>query len=125
MNESRRNPVRQPNAQIFNGYCYACNKFGHMASQCRSKTITTRPSFSSQCFNCYKYGHKSSECRIMMHNLHRDIKCYACNRFGHVANQCKSRKTSETIGLDRGMLFVTIAINLVTPPDSVGTEEVR
>lgn len=46
MNRAGRKLVRQPNGQRFNGYCFTCNKFCHMATQCRSRMNPSGPSFS-------------------------------------------------------------------------------
>ena len=60
--------------------CYNCNKFGHMARDCRSKKAeggkggfkgkgkhqsggSGGGKFKGNCNNCGKYGHRASECR--------------------------------------------------------------
>lgn len=57
-NNFRRPPVRQPNAHKFNGNYFVCNKFDHMAIQCRNRMNNNGLYFFGQCFKCNKYGHK-------------------------------------------------------------------
>lgn len=85
-NKGRRHPVRQPNSQRFNVYCFTCNMFGHMDSQCRRRINPNTTSFSGQCFKCKKIGHKALECKSMPAKTN-NIKCYTYGRFGHVSNQ--------------------------------------
>lgn len=37
VNQNQRSPVKQPNAYKFNGRCFVCNIFGHMARHCRKR----------------------------------------------------------------------------------------
>ena len=59
---------RHPN--IFHGYCYACNNYGHKAIHCRAHErnilIINRDmnSFKFQCFNCQCLGHMAKYCKM-------------------------------------------------------------
>ena len=45
-----------------NGHYQKCNKQGHQAQDCRTKTIRTSK-FEGHYYNCKKYGHRAFECR--------------------------------------------------------------
>ena len=44
------------------GYCHKCNKQGHQAHDCRTRTIRT-PRYEGHFYNCKKYKHRAFECR--------------------------------------------------------------
>ena len=44
-----------------------------------------------KCFNCNKYGHMAKECRA--EKRERDTRtCFKCDRKGHIAKNCKGKK---------------------------------
>ena len=53
----------------FNGHCYNCNKYGHKANECETKT-----NFEGNCFTCHKHGHKSSEYISNEYNQHNGAR---------------------------------------------------
>ena len=62
--------------QMFRGYCYSCNNYGHKASE----------------FQAYwkhnKIGRKRNPCGPLPNCL---IKCYNCHNYGHIARRCTTR----------------------------------
>ena len=47
-----------------------------------------------KCFNCNKYGHMAKECRV--EKRERDTRtCFKCDRKGHIAKNCKGKKTMK------------------------------
>jgi len=53
----------------FNGRCFACNRMGHLANQCRSR------------------GYQS--------NLQRNVVCYNYKRSGHIAKFCRNKNQDK------------------------------
>ena len=48
--------------KMFMGHFHKCNKQGHRAHECRTKTISTQR-FEGYYYNSQKYGNKTYECR--------------------------------------------------------------
>ena len=47
-----------------------------------------------KCFNCNKYGHMAKECRA--EKKERDIQtCFKCDKKGHIAKNCKEKQTMK------------------------------
>ena len=47
-----------------------------------------------KCFNCNKYGHMAKECRA--EKRERDTQtCFKCNRKWHIAKNCKGKETMK------------------------------
>ena len=57
--------------------CFNCNKKGHMARDCRSKTI---------CRKCKREGHTERNC---------GKKCNFCQRWGHVESECRTKRNQS------------------------------
>ena len=62
--------------------CFKCHKYGHVAANCRSRTILPQinrysSSFKGYCFSCNKYGHKAADCkRRNIRNAHYNSYYY-------------------------------------------------
>lgn len=82
--QNHKESIKQFNAYKFNGRCFVCNRFGHMARQCRNTANHILDCSPGKCSKCNKYGHKIEDCRM-------NVKFYACGKSGHMANQCRSR----------------------------------
>jgi len=41
-----------------------------------------------KCFNCNKYGHMAKECRLKKKE-HKTRKCFKCEKEEHIAKDCK------------------------------------
>ena len=85
--KDERKPVEQT--------CYACNKHGHIARNCKE----VRP-FNGYCYSCNKFGHRAINCRTSQRNQEstnqrnhpqqnvrssQNITCQICNYNGHTA----------------------------------------
>jgi len=47
-----------------------------------------------KCFNCNKYGHMAKECRA--EKRERDTRtCFKCDKKGHIAKNCKGKETMK------------------------------
>ena len=47
-----------------------------------------------KCFNCNKYGHIAKECRAK--KKERDTQtCFKCDKKGHIAKNCKGKQTMK------------------------------
>jgi len=48
----------------------------------------------SKCFNCNKYRHMAKECRVK--KKERDIRtCFKCDKEEHIARDCKEKQTMK------------------------------
>jgi len=47
-----------------------------------------------KCFNCNKYGHMAKECRSKKKE-HETRKCFKCKKEGHIAKDCKGKQTMK------------------------------
>ena len=86
-------------------HCHKCNKQGHQAHECRTKTMHTQR-FEGYCYNCQKYGHRAFECRskpMWLSNRQEKVRnngnsynwdyntrysCHYCQEYGHVPENC-------------------------------------
>ena len=66
----------------FNGTCYKCSQFGHLARNCPSSRQ------SSVCSVCGNEGHASSECALKSGD-----RCRKCGNTGHREFSCKLKGT--------------------------------
>jgi len=48
-----------------------------------------------KCFNCNKYGHIAKECRAEKKERETQ-KCFKCDKTGHIAKNCKGKQTMKT-----------------------------
>jgi len=48
----------------------------------------------SKCFNCNKYGHMAKECRAEKKE-HETRTCFKCDKKGHIAKNCKEKQTMK------------------------------
>jgi len=47
-----------------------------------------------KCFNCNKYGHMAKECRT--EKKEREMRtCFKCDKKGHIAKDCKSKQVMK------------------------------
>lgn len=91
-----RKPGNRPVKTII---CYRCNKEGHMASQCKTRS-------TPYCQRCQKTGHLERDCRYRRTNKEKEThkkgsgikttrqdlrKCYACGRLGHISSECRDK----------------------------------
>ena len=84
--ENRNNIApKRPNRylQIFLGYCYSCNNFGHKALNCRTKRKESE--YKKMPSSIKTKGNKN----IFLLLQQYDIECYKCNNHGHMARDCK------------------------------------
>jgi hypothetical protein len=60
-------------SQMFKGYCYSCNNYGHKVSDCQAYGKHNKirrnhnpcgplPNYLIECYNCHNYGHISRRC---------------------------------------------------------------
>jgi len=48
-----------------------------------------------KCFSCNKYGHMAKECRA--EKKERETrKCFKCDKMGHIAKTCKGKQMMKT-----------------------------
>jgi len=47
-----------------------------------------------KCFNCNKYGHMAKECRSKKKE-HETRKCFKCEKEGYIAKDCKEKQTMK------------------------------
>ena len=47
-----------------------------------------------KCFNCNKYGHMAKECRVKKKEQ-ETRKCFKCDKEGHIAKDCKEKQTMK------------------------------
>jgi len=47
-----------------------------------------------KCFNCNKYGHMAKECRVEKKEQKTQM-CFKCNKKGHIAKDCKGKQTMK------------------------------
>jgi hypothetical protein len=98
---SRRPPM--PRYQnFFSGLCYACNKYGHKAIDCRTY-IRSGYNWGRRRYESPKYQEERNDSgRSQMgpnKNYNRfealdyGIECYICHNFGHIARKCRSKIT--------------------------------
>ena len=62
----------------FNGVCRKCNKWGHMARDCRNKNV---------CHTCGNPGHAEMNCAL--NRAHKEILCQKCGNRGHREETCR------------------------------------
>ena len=111
------------NPQGFEGYCYNCQKYGHRAFECRSKSMwssnkqakvrnngnsyywdyNTRYSYHY----CQEYGHVP-ENYIRTHfsgNYKRWLSqttCFICLKTSHISKYCPTRSKAPSCEFDKG-----------------------
>ena len=103
----------------FDGYCFLCANYGHMAMDCkvfdrqnrymqnpRSKFTRSRDEFHDdfvrreyvldgsniECFKFHNYGHNAHGCRYQMESHMDNIECFKCNNYGNMARYCRNKK---------------------------------
>jgi hypothetical protein len=119
--------IRKPNAQNFNGNIFVWNKFGHMDTQCRSEINLKNPSFFDQFFSFNKFGHKSMDCRNISKKKStiRMLSVIPVEDLGIMLIGVKKEEINGTIGLEKGMLCVKIATNMIILQDSGEVRETK
>ena len=97
---AQQHKLQSPN-RIFTVTCFNCNKQGHVARDCRSRTNnfgTNGKKSNSTSFNTGNRGNRD----FRGHNSNggsRDIskvECYKCRKTGHYANECPQRRKVAT-----------------------------
>jgi hypothetical protein len=106
-NESRRVvPPRRPFTNryqnLFLGYCFSCNNFGHKAIDCRAYTRSDhvrnrnrgpyKTSKDDYVSNKTRSSHGFANINYNSFSplLDYNIECYKCNNYGHIAHDCRS-----------------------------------
>jgi hypothetical protein len=64
--------------------CNLCNKKGHKAINCHTRTLNMERRKQGVCFNCNKQGHMMKDCNLPR----RTIACENCGKPGHPASKC-------------------------------------
>jgi len=54
-----------------------------------------------KCFNCNKYGHIAKECRVKKKER-ETRKCFKCDKEGHIAKDCKEKQTMKNRKVQEG-----------------------
>ena len=64
---------------VFHGYCFSCNGYGHRDVDCRRNVRRDfgRPNTQIRCWTCGLLSHVASVCHTM--------RCYSCDGLGHRA----------------------------------------
>ena len=75
--------------QIFLGYCYSCNNFGHTALNCRTKRKESE--YKKMPSSIKTKGNKNMFSLLQQY----DIECYNCNNHGHMARDCKLKNPTR------------------------------
>ena len=78
--------------QIFLGYCYSCNNFGHKDLNCRTKRKESE--YKKKLLSIKTKGNKNMFSLLQQY----DIEFYKCNNHGHMERDCKLKTpTRNTI----------------------------
>ena len=104
--------------RLFNGYCFLCAKYGHMARDYeffdrndhylqnpRSKFAGSRDRFHDdffkreymldepniEFFKFHNYGHNDRGCRYKMESPMENIECFKCHNYGNMARDCRNK----------------------------------
>ena len=64
---------RSSQSRYFNGYCFACNMFGHKVTDCYRKNMK-----HVICYACNKLGHRAKECRNKVQGPYQKKKSSTC-----------------------------------------------
>lgn len=70
--------------------CFKCQKFGHIAADCRSAATGNRAPTS--CTRCGGRNHAANDCRTKQENIGK--KCSFCQRTGHTVEVCRAKNTN-------------------------------
>ena len=110
-------------APKFEGYCYNCQKCGHRAFECRSKSMWSSNRLAKERIHghfynwdyntrhsyhyCQEYGHIPENC-IKIHfsgNYNRWVSqttCFSCLKNGHIKKHCPTRSKAPNSKFDKG-----------------------
>jgi hypothetical protein len=104
-NEFRRvvppqRPFTNRYQNLFLGYCFSCNNFGHKAIDCRAYARSdhvrdrNRGSYKTSkddyVSNKTRSSHGFANINYNSFSPLLDIECYKCNNYGHIAHDCRS-----------------------------------
>jgi hypothetical protein len=77
--------------------CNLCNRKGHKAITCPTRTINMERRKQGICFNCNKPGHMAKECNLPK----RTTNCENCGKPGHPASRCWGGRNNNNNGNNR------------------------
>jgi len=69
---------------------------------------------SKKCFKCNKFGHIAKDCKIKSNQGGKQIRCFKCNKTGHVEKFCKEKqqlKLGESCSIKSVVKNLIILIN--------------
>jgi hypothetical protein len=97
-----RRPFTTRYQNLFLGYCFSCNNFGHKEIDCRAYTRsdhvrninrgpykTSKDDYVSN-KTISSHGFANINYNSFAPLLDYDIECYKCNNYGHIARDCRS-----------------------------------
>jgi hypothetical protein len=82
--------------------CNLCNKVGHIAVNCKTRTINQEKQRQGVCFNCNKPGHMKKDCKEK-----KKFYCTNCRKEGHTNDRCWKKNQDNRQSFDQNKVYDT------------------